>query len=97
MPWGWIWKSAMPGGTRPIGPRSSARAVAGPFPSLLTGAIFHWAVGAAFVAGAVSIALHALGVADVPWWYLAFVIVALTPVAAWARATADPPARDRAR
>ena len=37
----------------------------------------HWAVGAAFSFGAVSIALAGLGVADLPWWYAAFAVAAL--------------------
>ncbi len=37
----------------------------------------HWAVGAAFSFGAISIALAALGVADLPWWYAAFAVAAM--------------------
>jgi len=42
-----------------------------------TGAWVHWAVGAAFAFGAVSIALHALDVVDLPWWYAAFAVAAV--------------------
>ena len=41
-----------------------------------TGAWLHWAVGAVFLFGALSIALSALEVADIPWWWAAFAIAA---------------------
>lgn len=37
----------------------------------------HWAVGGAFGFGAVSIALSALEVVDLPWWYAAFAVAAV--------------------
>jgi len=45
----------------------------------------HWGIGAAFALGAVSIALQALGIADIPWWYVAFAVAALVALGAWAR------------
>jgi len=37
----------------------------------------HWAVGAAFSFGALSIALAALEIADLPWWYAALAVAAM--------------------
>jgi len=54
--------------------------------ALRSGRISHWGVGAAFALGAVSISLRALGIADIPWWYVAFAVAALVALAAWARA-----------
>jgi len=45
----------------------------------------HWAVGAAFAFGALSIALHALDVVDLPWWYAAFAVAAAVLTAALTR------------
>jgi len=47
------------------------------FCAMRTGAWIHAAVGAAFAFGAVSIALHALEVVDLPWWYAAFAVAAV--------------------
>lgn len=46
---------------------------------------YHWGIGAAFATGAASIALRALGVADIPWWYVAFGVTALVLVGEWVR------------
>ncbi len=48
------------------------------------GVWIHWLVGGAFTAGAISIALHALGVADVAWWPIA-VAVPVVALGSWAR------------
>lgn len=45
----------------------------------------HWAIGGAFTTGAASMALHALGVAEIPWWYGAFAVAAATLGAALLR------------
>lgn len=42
-----------------------------------TGHWIHWAIGSAFATGAVSITLAVLGIASVPWWYLAFAIAVI--------------------
>ena len=49
-----------------------------------SGAWIHWLIGAAFTAGAVSIALRALGVADVAWWPIAFAVPVIA-LGGWAR------------
>ncbi|GAB5550367.1 MAG: hypothetical protein SangKO_101270 [Sandaracinaceae bacterium] len=47
-----------------------------------TGAVTHWAIGATFLFGAVSIALSALEIADLPWWWAAFAVAAVLLVRA---------------
>lgn len=56
--------------------------------ALRSGRLSHWGIGAAFALGAVSIALSALGIADIPWWYAAFGVAALVALGAWARVRA---------
>lgn len=51
----------------------------------------HWAIGSAFATGAVSITLAGLGIADVPWWYLAFAIAVIVMGATLARRPAKTP------
>ena len=59
-------------------------------------ATIHWAVGAAFATGAVSIPLNAAGVIDFPWWYVALAAAGFAAVVTWVRsrrarsARADP-------
>ncbi len=53
--------------------------------ALTSRAPIHAMVGAAFTLGAVSIALHGLGIAELPWWYAAFAIVAVAALSTWAR------------
>jgi hypothetical protein len=48
----------------------------------------HWAIGAVFTAGVLSVSLSALGWADLPWWYAAFGLVAVIAFAAWWRGRA---------
>lgn len=45
----------------------------------------HWAVAAAFALGALSIALAAAGLADIPWWYAALAVAGLALVASLVR------------
>lgn len=42
-----------------------------------TGAFHHWAIALLFVFGGTSIGLRLAGLADLPWWYAAYALVAL--------------------
>ncbi len=42
-----------------------------------TGGLLHYGIGSVFAFAVVAITLRATGVADLPWWYLAYGLVAL--------------------